>query len=317
MARSSQAASSAGYPQVDSGAFSQIGATLSDFLNLTKPGILGLLLISTCCPMVLAGEGRVSGSLVFYALLGGMLISASASVMNCVFDRDIDAVMDRTKNRPMASGRISVPAAMFFAYLLGFAGFGVLYRGLNPFAAYIALFGHFFYVVIYTLWLKRNTPQNIVIGGAAGAIPPLVGWVGITGELELDAVLLFTVIFLWTPPHFWALALNKNGDYRRANVPMLPVVSGERETERLMYRYAVALLPVSLALVLHNHQLGLFSLFVLGGLGTIFAFKIDQLRRLDLANTEARTKKAWDIFGFSLIYLALFFVCLVVDSAFI
>lgn len=289
-------------------------AYVSDLIQLMKPRILVLLLIATLCPMVLAAGGTLSVSLFAYALIGGLLISGSASVMNCILDRDIDAIMERTRTRPLPAGRVSVYSAGIFSFFIGLVGFLILCVGLNPGAAYTALFGHFFYVVIYTLWLKRSTPQNIVIGGAAGAIPPIVGWVGVTGELQLDALLLFLLIFLWTPPHFWALALNKNEDYRRAGVPMLPVVAGEKETHKQMMLYAVAMLPVSIWLVVNNPHLGWFSGTVLTGLGVMFIWKIAQLCLLEPDAEMAKTGKAWDVFGFSLIYLGLFFVCLVVDS---
>jgi len=283
-----------------------------DLVQLTKPRILVLLLISTCCPMILAAHGQFLYVPLFWALLGGFLISASASVMNCILDRDIDAIMERTKRRPLPQGRVSVFAAGFFAFFLGLVGFLFLALQLNPTAGLVALFGHFFYVVIYTLWLKRRSVQNIVIGGAAGAIPPLVGWVGITGQVELDALLMFLLIFLWTPPHFWALALVKNDDYRRAGVPMMPVIKGERVTHSQMFWYALSLLPVSLWLVQSNSDLGLFSGVIFSALGTLFVFKVYRLMN---APADKKTERAWDVFGFSLIYLALFFVCLVVDSS--
>jgi len=164
------------------------------------------------------------------------------------------------------------------------------------------------------MWLKRSTPQNIVIGGAAGAIPPLVGWVAVTGGFDFTAILLFLIVFLWTPPHFWALALNKNEDYRRAKIPMLPVVSGEQATHLQMLLYALSLIPVSIWLVFSDPLLGWFSFITLTLLGLIFSWKVYQLKNLVGADTETKTKKAWDVFGFSLIYLALFFFCLVVDA---
>ena len=287
---------------------------LSDYINLTKPGIILLLLISTCCPMVLASRGEVQLDKVFWALIGGALMSGSASALNCIWDRDIDAIMLRTKNRPMAAGRIAPFAALLFAGLLGAVGLVVLSYFLNPLAAAISLVGHLFYVFVYTIWLKRSTPQNIVIGGAAGAVPPIVGWAAVTGSVNIDAVLMFMVVFLWTPPHFWALALNKNEDYRRASVPMLPVVAGERATYRQMVFYAALLIPTSLLLVWTNEDLGMFSLLTLLLLGMVFLWKNVKLMRLKHPDLETKTKAAWDVFGFSLIYLALFFVCLVVDS---
>lgn len=295
---------------------------VSDFVNLTKPGVMGLLLISTACPMILAAGGRVSFALVVWALIGGALVSGSASAVNCIWDRDIDAVMERTKNRPLAAKRLSPFAALMFALALGVVGLFILAAKLNLYAAAVALFGHLFYVLVYTIWLKRLTPQNIVIGGAAGAIPPIVGWVGVTGSIDTTALLLFLIVFLWTPPHFWALALNKNSDYRLARVPMLPVVAGERATVLQMLVYALLLLPASIALVLVNPHLGWFSGVVLALLGALFLGKICQLWKLTvrtaddgIADEERKTKKAWDVFGFSLVYLALFFGCLVLDSA--
>jgi heme o synthase len=288
-----------------------------DYLSLIKPKILVLLLISTLCPMVLASGGEVSLLALFWALIGGALVSGSASAINCVWDGDIDAIMERTKDRPVPARRIQPASAMLFATLLGIAGLGILLHFLNPMAAVIALCGHLFYVVIYTMWLKRLTPQNIVIGGAAGAFPPVVGWVAVTGTLDWTALYLFLVVFFWTPPHFWALALNKNEDYRRANVPMMPVVRGERTTHLQMLFYSLLLVPVTLLLVIGEKHLGMFSMAVLLGLGLVFAWKNFELVRLEHAPLEKRTEKAWDVFGFSLVYLALFFVCLVVDAVLI
>jgi heme o synthase len=290
---------------------------VADLINLTKPGILVLLLISTACPMVLASGGDVTLHQIFLALMGGALVSGSASTFNCIFDRDIDAIMNRTKNRPLAAGRISVFTAFVFATILAILGIGILAIYLNLLAAALALFGHLFYVLVYTIWLKRTTPQNIVIGGAAGAIPPLVGWAAVTGNIGWTAFLLFLVIFLWTPPHFWALALNKNSDYQKAGIPMLPVVSGEEKTFRQMMFYGLSLIPVSMALVIVDEQLGWFSMLSLIGINLVFCFKIYQLWLFSKTNPEKKVSKAWDVFGFSLIYLGLFFICIVVDSTLI
>lgn len=284
-----------------------------DLISLMKPRVLSLLLISTVCPMFLASKGYIQAKEIFIALLGGFLISGSASVFNCIWDRDIDAIMERTKTRAIPAGRISVVTAVVFGLLIGLLGYFVLNYGLNSEAAIIALFGHFFYVFIYTIWLKRSTPQNIVIGGAAGAIPPLVGWVGIRGQLDFEAILLFLLIFLWTPPHFWALALNKNSDYKKAGVPMLPVVAGERETHLQMFLYSLSLIPISMWLVAISKELGFFSYSTLLFLGVVFSYKVYSLLKSAELSAEIRSKKAWEVFGFSLIYLALFFVCLVVD----
>lgn len=282
-----------------------------DLLALTKPGVISLLLISTACPMVLALGKQVQFSAMLYALIGGALTSASAGVINCIWDRDIDAVMMRTRNRPLPCGRVSLFAAWLLAAVLGAAGLSALYFLLNPLSAAIALFGHLFYVLVYTMVLKRSTVQNIVVGGLAGAVPPLVGWAAATGTLGLTPCLLCLLIFLWTPPHFWALALNKNSDYRRARVPMMPVVRGEEATHLQMLVYALLLIPVSIALVWSDARLGWFSFAALLLLSAIFALKVF---RLKISAAENRESRAWDVFGFSLIYLALFFVVLVVDS---
>ncbi len=286
-----------------------------DLLSLTKPKVMSLLLVSTVCPMVLAAGGTPDVALVLYTLLGGALISGSASALNCVWDRDIDRLMQRTANRPLAAGRMSTTTAIVFSFIIGFAGLVVLALGANPLAATVALFGHLFYVLVYTMWLKRTTPQNIVIGGAAGAVPPIVGWVAVTGSIDLTSVLLFLLVFLWTPPHFWALALNKNADYQRAGVPMLPVVSGERITHVHMLVYAMLLLPVSVLLVLSDPRLGWFSLCSMMILSSVFIVKTHRLKVTAETDPSEKETRAWDVFGFSLIYLALFFVVLVVDSA--
>lgn len=288
-----------------------------DLLLLMKPRVLSLLLVSTCCPMILASGGKVSLSAVCWALVGGALVSGSASALNCLYERDIDALMERTKNRPLPAGRLTPMSALIFSLLVGALGVGVLAYFLNWLAAGIALAGHLFYVLVYTMMLKRVTPQNIVIGGAAGAVPPLVGWAAVTGEVSLTAGLLFLLIFLWTPPHFWALALNKNSDYKKAGIPMLPVVAGERATHNQMLIYSLLLIPISVLLVLTNDYLGAWSLVTMVTLSLIFSFKVLQLKSMVLAPVELKTKKAWDVFGFSLIYLALFFVCIVVDSTFV
>ena len=298
-----------------------ISAVLQDYFELIKPRIIVLLLISTGCPMILAAEGHVPVATIFYALLGGALVSGSAGVLNCIWDKDIDGIMNRTKNRPLPADRVSVEGAFLYSIFLFVLGVSLLAMQLNWLAASVAIFGHLFYVLIYTIGLKRSSVQNIVIGGAAGAVPPIVGWIGVTGRIDLEAILLFLLIFLWTPPHFWALAINKNQDYQRAGVPMMPVICGEAVTQRQMFWYALALLPVTWLLVAVNPTLGNFSLVVLTLLSSAFAWKVHQLRQYVIPSaatseemTQAKTKKAWDIFWFSIIYLALFFICLVVDS---
>lgn len=289
--------------------------------ELGKPKVLSLLLITTACPMVLAASGRFYFYSILCAVIGGALVSSSASVINCIWDMDIDKIMSRTKNRPLVSGRISPLTASIYAFLIGLIGVVFLAITLNPLAAFLALSGHFFYVFIYTMWLKRTTPQNIVIGGAAGAVPPLVAWAGMTGKIELQALLLFLFVFLWTPPHFWALALNKNDDYKKAKIPMLPVIYGEKVTHLQMLCYSISLLPVGILLVLTDSSLGVLSFLVFLASGSYFVYQNYKLFMLgkklpSIELEEKKTKLAWQIFGFSIIYLALIFFVMVIDSAF-
>jgi protoheme IX farnesyltransferase len=264
--------------------------------------------------MVLAAGSSVSPELLLWTLLGGALISGSAGAINCVWDADIDALMERTKNRPIPSGRVSRISALTFSLTIGVLGLLVLAVRANLLAASIALFGHFFYVFIYTMWLKRSTPQNIVIGGAAGALPPIVGWVAVTGEVDLTAMLIFSIIFLWTPPHFWALAINRNEDYQRAGIPMMPVVAGIKTSVIQMLAYSISLLPVSILLIFSAPRLSWFSVIFLLGLSLMFISKNLRLFLLLEKEPQQVSKSAWDVFGFSVLYLGLFFLCLVVDS---
>ena len=220
---------------------------VADYVALTKPGIMTLLLTTTLGAMLIAARGFPPFWLVAVTMLGGALAAGGANALNCFIDRDIDAQMARTRNRAVAAGRVSPDAALAFGMTLTVASVLVLGVIVNWTAAALALAGNLFYVFVYTKWLKRTTPYNIVIGGAAGAAPPLVGWAAVTGDLTPLAWGLFAIIFAWTPPHFWALALLKQGDYTRASVPMLPVVSGEAETRRQIVIYTVGL-----ALPLHR-----------------------------------------------------------------
>jgi len=298
------------------------GAVAKDLLNLCKPGILVLLLISTGCPMIVAAGGTFPYEVFLPTILGGALLSASASALNCIWDRDIDSIMQRTKKRPLPDGRIEIIEALVFSLLLGVLGLVVLWKFTNPVAALVALSGHLFYVLVYTIWLKRSTPQNIVIGGAAGAVPPIVGWAAVSGSVDIPAVLLFAIIFLWTPPHFWALALNRNEDYRRASIPMMPVVAGERSTHRQMLFYAFTLLPISWLFVYMTPQLGSISAVGLTILATVFLFMNFKLfllgRKLETPELiELKTKTSWRVFSFSMIYLALLFFVTVFDSVWV
>jgi protoheme IX farnesyltransferase len=280
--------------------------TLIDYYELTKPRIIVLLLITTAAAMVMAARGLPNLGLVFWTLLGGGLASASAGSLNCVYDADIDGLMKRTRNRPLPQGRISVRAATAFAVALGVVSFALLYFLVDPLAAWLSLAGNVYYVVIYTMWLKRITPLNIVIGGAAGAVPPLVGWAAVTHAIGGPALGLFAVIFLWTPPHFWSLALMTEIDYHKANIPMLPNVRGEERTKREIVGYSILLVLASLALY-PLHVMGPFYFAAAAVLGGIFL--------LDAFRTWRDTGKTWarHLFKYSLIYLALMCAIMVID----
>jgi heme o synthase len=216
---------------------------LRDYLTLTKPKVQSLLLFTTITTMYVAGDP--SPGLVFLTCLGGALSAGGAGAINHAVDRDIDRTMARTADRPVASGRVSATAATAFGLGLGAASFLLLALAVNPLAAALSLSGFFGYVCVYTLWLKRTTPQNIVIGGAAGAVPPLVAWAAVTGGLSGMAFYMFAIVFFWTPPHFWALSLLMKDEYANAGIPMLPVVRGEEETRRQILLYTVLLYAVT------------------------------------------------------------------------
>ena len=227
--------------------------------DLTKPGIIGLLLVTTVPTMIVAADGWPKGSfgeglvLILLTLLGGILTAGGANTFNQWFDRDIDAIMERTAGRPLPAGVVQPWQALAWGVVLATLGGIQLALTVNLLAALLAEAAVLFYVLVYTVWLKRSTTQNIVIGGAAGSIPPLVGWAAVTGEVTWTPFILFLVIFMWTPPHFWALALKYREDYARADVPMLPVVSGERETRKQLMIYSVGLVTVSLLGPLGGH----------------------------------------------------------------
>ena len=209
------------------------------YVALTKPRIIELLLITTVPTMVLAEGGWPSWGLVLVTLLGGTLAAGGANAINMYIDRDIDALMERTKMRPLVTGVIAPRNALIFAISLEFIAFGVLWAGANLLSGILAICATLFYVFVYSLWLKRTSKQNIVIGGAAGAVPVLVGWAAVTNSVSWSAVLLFAVIFFWTPPHFWALAIRHNDDYKAAGVPMLPAVVSLRQNIAAMVRYCI------------------------------------------------------------------------------
>jgi heme o synthase len=277
-----------------------------DYVSLAKPRIIPLLLITALGGMMMAGRGWPSTGLVVLTLLGGALAAAGAGAINCWIDRDIDGEMLRTRRRPLPDGRIAPGHALLFGIVLGLIAFVVLAFWVNVLAAVLAISGLLFYVFVYTLWLKRSTVQNIVIGGAAGAIPPVVGWAAVTHRVDLTAVYLFAVIFLWTPPHFWALALRLRGDYARAKVPMLPVVHGDAAARRQIVGYTLVLVAVTLAVVLTG-VLGPVYLIGAALLGAGFI-------ALAVVNLLARRQR-WSrvLFDYSIAYLGLLFAVMVAD----
>ncbi len=279
---------------------------ISDYYELAKPRIIYLLLITTAAAMAMAARGMPPLALTFFTLLGGAFAAASAGALNCVFDSDIDPLMARTSLRPIPQGRISIRAATIYAIALGVAAFAILYFLVNPLAAWLSLVGNVYYVVVYTMWLKRITPLNIVIGGAAGSVPPLVGWAAVTGHIGGPALGLFALIFLWTPPHFWSLALMTELDYERAKIPMLPNVSGEERTKREIIYYTILLVAASIAL---------YPLHIMGAAYTAAAVVLGGIFLYDTIRTWKDPGKTWArrTFKFSLLYLALMCLVMVVD----
>ena len=284
------------------------GGTVRDYVTLTKPRIMSLLLLTGLCGMIVGAGGLPPLWLVATTMLGLALACGGASALNHVLDADIDRLMGkRTRSRPVAAGRISASYALEFGLALSALSFVLLAGIVNVLTALLALSGILFYVLVYTKLLKRSTPQNIVIGGAAGAIPPLVGWAAATGSLTLPALVLFAIVFLWTPPHFWALALLIKRDYANAGVPMLPVVRGERETVKEILLYTAALVAFTLAPVLWG-QFGLVYLVAAATLGTGFLGLAWNLRR------ERTPARAALLFHYSLAYLAALFVAMALDT---
>ena len=273
-------------------------AVLADYLSLAKPRILLLLLITELGSMIAAARGWPGTSLTLAALAGGAFSAGGAAAINCWFDRDIDAVMARTCTRPVPSGRIAPANALVFGIGLSALGYLSLALATNLLAASLALAGGLFYVFVYTIWLKRSTRQNIVIGGAAGAFPPLVGWAVVTGSIAPPALALFAVIFFWTPPHFWSLALLLRRQYREAGVPMLPVVATDLQTRRSIVAYAVVLLAVSLVPGIWFGPWYTVGAALLSG-----AFLWMALRGLQATGTAWASR----LFHFSLAYLGLLF----------
>ena len=289
---------------VTSARVSSLRASVNAYVGLMKPHVTVLLLGTTLAAMAVAGMPSLL--VVLATLLGGALAAGSANALNCYWDRDIDQVMSRTRSRALPSHKVGERQALGFGLGLGLASFLLLALVVNLLAALLALSAILFYVGVYTMWLKRTTPQNIVIGGAAGAVPVLVGWAASTGTVSLAAVWMFLIIFLWTPPHFWALSLVLRKDYERAGVPMLPVVRGDAETRKQIVIYMVTLLLGSLTLVAIG-TLGWFYLAValLSG-GALLYYAIRLMRTRSLADARA-------FFWFSNYYLALLFAAMVID----
>jgi protoheme IX farnesyltransferase len=282
---------------------------LVDYFVLTKPVVMALLLVTTAAAMVVAGRDWPPLDLFWWTMLGGALASGGASALNQVIDHDLDKHMARTSRRPLAQGRISLAAGLAFGLVLNVASFYVLAVFVNLAAAFWAMVGSLYYVVAYSLFLKKTTPQNIVIGGGAGAIPPLVGWAAVTGVVDAPAWFLFALVFFWTPPHFWALALLKKNDYARAGVPMLPVVLGEPETRRQILLYTLVLVALSLLFA----PAGVAGAVYLAGataLGLGFlAHAVWLLRR-------PTNQVAFRLYKYSSYYLALMFAVMVADRFF-
>jgi protoheme IX farnesyltransferase len=281
-------------------------AILKDYLSLTKPGVISLLIFTTVASMYITPAGPPSLWLVFWTFTGGWLMASGSHAINCYNDRDIDVLMGRTSRRPIPSNRIPAWHALVLGVTLGAVAFTILMLVVNWVAAALALAGLLYYVFVYTAWLKRSSVSNIVIGGGAGAFPPLVGWAAATGGLTLPALFLFAIIVYWTPPHFWALALIREKDYARASVPMLPVVAGNAETRRQIVLYTVQMCALTI-MPTPLQMLGIPYMLMAIGLGALFLSYAIRLLR------EGTSAAAWALYKFSLLYLALLFAAMVVD----
>jgi protoheme IX farnesyltransferase len=280
---------------------------VSAYVALTKPRIIELLLVTTLPTMVVAARGLPPVGLMVATLVGGTLAAAGANVINMYVDRDIDAIMRRTRARPLVTGELEPHQALVFALVLETLAFVELWVLVNPLSALLALSATLFYVFVYTLWLKRTSTQNIVIGGAAGAVPVLVGWAAVTGSLALAPIVLFAVIFLWTPPHFWALAIRYRDDYAAAEVPMLPAVASLSATARRVMGYTLALWACSLLFA----GVGGMGLLYLGSavvLGAVFVLLAWQLQR------DRSEQRALRLFSYSITYVTLLFSAMALDQ---
>ncbi len=282
-------------------------SVLADYVTLTKPRIISLLLLGALAGIFPAARGNPELSIVVVVLIGGALAAGGANAVNQSLEGDLDALMRRTRNRPVASGRVAPWQALSFGVALNVAAFLLLWTQANLLSATVALSGTLFYVFVYTMTLKRTTPQNIVIGGAAGSVPPVVGWAAVTGAVDLPAVYLFGIVFMWTPPHFWALALLIKDDYQRAGVPMLPVVKSVAETARSIMTYTVILVAISF-LPATTDFFGwtyLAGSAVLGGIFLLYSW---------LYFRKPTARAARQLYLYSLLYLALLFALAMADS---
>jgi len=299
----------AGFYAKDTVAFPPLNVRqrLKDFLTLTKPVIVLLLLVTTFAGMVAGGKVWPSFSLAFWTLLGGAFAAGGSGAVNQYIDRDLDKNMQRTAKRPLAAGRMTPAEGLSFGLALCIASFYIMAGFVNLLAAFLSLAGIFYYVFLYSVWLKKATVQNIVIGGGAGAIPPLVGWAAATGRIDIPAMILFLIVFMWTPPHFWALAIVRRKDYEHAGVPMLPVIRGEQETRKQVLIYTIALVAVTFLLPLFKYTgvVYLVSAAVLGGLLLYFAWRVYRVEG---------NKVAWTMYRYSSMYLMFLFVALMIDA---
>jgi protoheme IX farnesyltransferase len=287
------------------GSASRARQLLGDYVELTKPKVQSLLLLTTIATMYVAGDP--SPLLVFYTCLGGYLSAGGAGAVNHWFDRDIDAQMTRTASRPIPAGRVSPRSALTFGCVLAALSLLELSLAVNPLAAALSFSGFLGYVLVYTVWLKRRTPQNIVIGGAAGAVPPLVGWAAVTGSVSGTAVILFFIVFFWTPPHFWALSLLMKAEYEKVGVPMLPVARGEAETRRQILLYSVLLYAVT---QLPFCAGGFGAIYLVASLALGLGFIVGAVRLYRRADRASALR----LYLYSLAYLALLFCAMVADA---
>jgi len=285
----------------------RIGSTVWAYVQLTKPRVIELLLVTTLPAMVLAEGAFPPLTLVVQVLVGGALAAGGANTMNCWIERDRDQVMRRTAHRPLATGAISPEGALVYGLVLEVLAFALLWSTVNLLSAVLAVSAMLFYVFVYTIWLKPRSPQNIVIGGAAGAVPVLVGWAAVTGELSAAAWVMFAIVFLWTPPHFWALAFRYRDDYAAAGIPMLPVVREEKAVAREILTYSVVVVAATFVLPFVS-DVGAVYIASAAVLGALFVIQAAQLtRRLD-------PQVAMRFFTFSNTYLALLFAAIAVDT---